>query len=533
MEAVTKMSEQKRQAIGALGYYIANLDHTLSAEEEKVIHDYLAKTGLKLDLCALRKYDTNSISFESVSKRYLKHVSNKELKDINQYITLIILADHIISPEEKRFLEKDWIPYLKSRQGKNNHVDYKTIERFLLGDTKDPYTKIMAVSGFSAAECATLLDKTGWKSDQAAQNLKNLMTGAVTATEKEVITEGIRQAGLYQRLADNLAKLNTLRGGEKGFKGFVAEEMQATEASLQGTSTVTLNDNGVADLVRTGKNGHKYYQQMKMGYKPGQIDFSKYKGQTVIVDKGNPYLKQFQVEGKKYGVKVVEGNVTNQEAKNLADAMQFETKLTGQKTSTIVTSVTKAKGVFNAADNVGRKTAKSGALFGAGMSLGSNALDVLHGDKTVGEAAGDVAVDTVVSGAVGYGVGFAGTAIGSTTAGAAAIGAVESAGAAVAGTTVGGAVVGAAATATSAVGAAGASAVGAAVGAVGTVGSAIGGAAVAATAGTAVGGAVATGVGMATVGAAAVGAAAVAAAPVVAVGAAVGMGVKLISWLFD
>lgn len=146
---------------------------------------------------------------------------------------------------------------------------------------------------------------------------------------------------------------------------------------------------------------------MKMGYKPGQIDFAKYKGQQVVIDKGNPYLKEFQAEGRKCGVKVVEGDVTNQEAKDLADRMQKETQITGEKTSTVVTTGVKTKVVFKAAHETGLKTAKSGALFGAGVSLGANAMDVLAGDKSVGEAAGDVAVDTVVSGAVGYGVGAA------------------------------------------------------------------------------------------------------------------------------
>ncbi|CUH93939.1 hypothetical protein P22_0001 [Propionispora sp. 2/2-37] len=94
------------------------------------------------------------------------------------------------------------------------------------------------------------------------------------------------------KMGDNLSNLNAMRGGEKGFKGFVAEEMQAAEGTAAGKNTIVVNNNGPADLIYTGKNGHKYLQQMKVGYKPGQIDFAKYKGQTVVVDKGNPYFKQ-------------------------------------------------------------------------------------------------------------------------------------------------------------------------------------------------------------------------------------------------
>ncbi len=319
----------------------------------------------------------------------------------------------------------------------------------------------------------------------------------------------------WGKAGENLSSLNTMRGGIKGNKGFVAEELQAAEASSAGKATQTLNDNGVADLVYTGKNGHKYYQQMKVGYKPNQIDFSKYKGQTIVVDKGNPYFKEMVKEGKKHGVKVVEGSVTNEQAKNLSTAMQMETKITGAKTATVVPRAA-------AAHNAGLKAGKTGALYGAGFSLATNTVDVISGDKEVGEAAVDVAKDTAVSYGAGYAVGAAGSAIASTSIGASAIGAASSVGSAVAGTTVGGAIIGA-----------GTAATGAVVGAVSTVGSAVGGAAVAATAGTAVGGAVAAGVGAAAAGAAAVGAAAVAAAPVVAVGAAAGLIYKGFKRLFD
>lgn len=330
----------------------------------------------------------------------------------------------------------------------------------------------------------------------------------------------------WGKAGENLSSLNTMRGGIKGNKGFVAEELQAAEASSAGKATQTLNDNGVADLVYTGKNGHKYYQQMKVGYKPNQIDFSKYKGQTIVVDKGNPYFKEMVKEGKKHGVKVVEGSVTNEQAKNLSTAMQMETKITGAKTATVVPRAA-------AAHNAGLKAGKTGALYGAGFSLATNTVDVISGDKEVGEAAADVAKDTAVSYGAGYAVGAAGSAIASTSIGASAIGAASSVGSAVAGTTVGGAIIGAGTAATGAVAAAGTAATGAVVGAVSTVGSAVGGAAVAATAGTAVGGAVAAGVGAAAAGAAAVGAAAVAAAPVVAVGAAAGLIYKGFKRLFD
>ena len=533
-------------------------------------------------------------NFETIKQKYLNVLSDSEVEGLNNYIVDIIKADNVIAREEMNFLKREWAPYLKTRLGKNfnfgsiivgvknnnynidreegkryyekaykyeNGIGVKVDKNFakLMYEkaaacgyqpavnilnverveerskekvNNDKYSELKALTGFTAAECATLIKHTHWSPDQASTNLKTLLNTAASATQKEAIASSIREAGLYNKLGENISKLNTMRGGAKGFKGFIAEEMQATEATLAGKTTHVLNNNGIADLEYVGKNGHHYYQQMKVGYKPGQINFAKYKGQTVIVDKGNPYLKQLQAEGRKHGVKVVEGHVTNQEAKELASMMQKETALTGKKTATAVPTAVKAKHLAQASHKAGLQSAKAGAAGGFGFSLGTNIVDVVSGDKKLGDAAGDIAKDTAIGGAVGYGVGAAATAIGSTSAGAAAFGAASAAGSAVAGTAVGGAVIGAGTAAAAAVGGAGAAATGAVVGAVGAAGSAVGGAAVAATAGTAIGGAVATGVGAAAAGAAAVGAVAVAAAPVVAVGAALGIGYKLLKKIF-
>ena len=304
--------------------------------------------------------------------------------------------------------------------------------------------------------------------------------------------------------AEALSQLNTMRGGEKGFKGFVGEVLEAQKATSAGRVTSVVNDNGPFDLIFEGKNGHKYPQQLKIGYKPGQIDFSKYQGQTVIVDKGNPYFKQLRAQGRRCGVKVIEGSVTNSEAKTWAKAMQLECKVTGSKNAYLVpTHMTACE------------FAKSGALYGAGFSIGKNIVGMMKGDVTAGEAIGNVAIDTAVSGAVGYGAGvvstgvrMAGSALGRTAAGAAISSAAGTVGTAIGGTAVGSAVV------------SGASAI---TGAAAATSAAIGGAAASATA---------AGLGAVGLAGTAVGAAAIAAAPVVAVGAVIGGAFSLLGSIF-
>lgn len=341
--------------------------------------------------------------------------------------------------------------------------------------------------------------------------------------------EAVRAADISSRFANGLENLNTARGGQKGLFGFVGEEMQAADASINGKMTYVINNNGAADLVYVGKNGHKYYQQVKLGYEKNfgqKINFVEYKGQTIVVDKGNPSFAKIKAEGAKHGVKVVEGNITKAEAQELAKYMQQETAITGAKNAFIVPKVA-------AAHKAGLSAGKTGALYGAGFSVGSNLVDVACGDKEIGEAAKDVAKDTAVSYATGYALGAAGSAVASTSAGAAMISGVSAAGTAVTSTTVGAALASGATAAGATVAGAGAAATGAVVGSVAAAGSAVGSAAIAATAGTAIGGAVAGGVAATAAAGAAVGAAAVAAAPVVAVGAVVGGCYSLFKKLFD
>lgn len=357
--------------------------------------------------------------------------------------------------------------------------------------------------------------------------MKNQRRGSTIAKS---IADNVKTMEGWGEAGKNLSKLNTMRGGEGGFKGFVAEHLQAAEATAKGRATTVIDDNSVADLIYTGKNGHKYRQQIKVGYGPGKIKYSKYKGQTILMDKGNKDLDKIIKEGKAQGVTVKEGYISEDDAKSLANAMQIESKLTGKKNAPIISKMVTSH-------KAGIQTGKTSALYGAGFSLATNTVDVLSGEKDVKKAAVDIAKDTAISYGTGYALGAAGSAIASTTTGATAIGAVTGfatgVGATIAETAVGGVAIGAVTATTGIVTAAGTAATGAVVGAVSTVGSAVGGAAVAATAGTAVGGAVAAGVGAATAGAAAIGAAAVAAAPVVAVGAAVGLVFKGLKELFD
>lgn len=352
------------------------------------------------------------------------------------------------------------------------------------------------ITGLTVNDIENVLIKNNWSLDEAIINVDNYMQsldGKVAVSK--VAIDGINNAGIYKKLANNLSNYNTMRGGTGGFKGFVFEEMHAANASVKGQLTEVIANNGPADFLIKNIDGTYSYGQAKIGYNSTKIDWAAYKGQDIIIDKGNTKLIE---SARKAGMNVIESDVSKAEAQRLARTMQVESKITGKPNAAITANL-------HSYHQAGINSAKTGAAFGAGFSIGSNIVDLATGDKTVGEASVVIAKDTATAAVGSYVVGVGATAIANTTIGGAVISGATSAGTALAGTTVGATAITAGTTVTAV-----------ASGAAATVGGAI--------ASTTVGAAVAGGVTAATtaLGSTAVGATLVAAAPLVAAGAVIG-----------
>lgn len=386
---------------------------------------------------------------------------------------------------------------------------------------KEQKDQLISLTGFNENECKQLLIKTGWSINKAVERMRSYVGGIGSLYSKESIELGIKNAGLYEKLSNNLSTLNTMRGGTKGFKGFLFEEMHATNATIKGQVTNVINNNGIADFAIINTNGTVTYAQAKVGYGTTNIDFSTYKGQTIVVDKGNAFLIE---KAKKARLEVMESNISSKEAARLAKQMQLETKIIGRSNSVVVPKAHATVNIVKESHRAGLQSAKTGGQFGGGFSLGSNMVDVLSGEKKVGDAAKAVVVDTALSTGIGYATGAVATVVGNTAVGTAVAGTVGTATSALAGTAVGGTAIAAGSAVIGTIGGLGTAAA--------TTTLAAGTAVTSAIASTAVGSAVAaagTAVASTAVGGAAVAAgtavvaAAVAAAPIVAVGVAGGV----------
>lgn len=319
---------------------------------------------------------------------------------------------------------------------------------------KDLTVKELAyLTGLSEMQCKRFMDDNHMSGDEALEAIdifaQSLNDGVAVPVE---IASCMHNAGIYSEMSKRLGAYNTMRGGVKGYGGFVFEEMHAADAAVKGTNIKVLGDNGVADFIVKDSTGREVLVQAKAGYRPHQIDWSKYKGQTIVVDKGNTALAN---EARAAGLQVQESAIYKKQADVVARAQQWESKVTGSRSAPIT-------GTTVGAHNAGLASAKLAARVGVSMKLGENIYDVIAGNKEFENAAADVIVDgaVMVGGAylgtaaltvAGTAATTAATAFAGTATGAVVTGAVTSAATVVGSTAVGGAVLtGASAVATAA-----------------------------------------------------------------------------------
>lgn len=243
------------------------------------------------------------------------------------------------------------------------------------------------LTGLSVTECQHFMDVNHMNGDEAFEAIDIFMQSLNDDVAVPVeIASCINNAGIYTKMSNRLGAYNTMRGGVKGYGGFVFEEMHAADAATKGVNINVLGNNGIADFIVKDASGKEILVQAKAGYKPHQIDWSKYKGQTIVVDKGNTALAN---EARTAGLTVQESAVFKKQADVVARTQQWESKITGSKTAPIT-------GAATGAHYAGMASAKLAARVGVSMKLGENIYDVISGEKDFADAASDVVADGIV-----------------------------------------------------------------------------------------------------------------------------------------
>jgi len=295
------------------------------------------------------------------------------------------------------------------------------------------------ITGLTEDECNKLMTLNHINGDQALEAIDIFMESLNNDVSVPIeIATCIRNAGIYSKMSTRLASYNTMRGGVKGYGGFVFEELHAADAATKGINVEIISNNSKYDFIVTDKSGNQTFVQAKAGYKPNQIDWSQYEGQTIVVDKGNTVIAE---EARKAGLTVQESGIYKKQADILAKAQQWESSITGKVNAHLTSTVA-------GAHYAGLASAKLAARVGLSMRLGENIYDILSGDKSFSDAATDVIVDGTIivgssylSGATLSAVGTAVATLGSTAIGTTLTGATTGVATVLGGTAVGSAIV--------------------------------------------------------------------------------------------
>ncbi len=193
------------------------------------------------------------------------------------------------------------------------------------------------------------------------------------------------------KVRNELSSLNVARGGTNGLKGFIMESLEADAQRQAGYRAIVIDDNGIADLViNNGKKSEMV--QIKCGYKPGQIDFSKYKDAGIdrfMLNKDHQYFDKIATEAKIYGFDIEATQHSAAECQMMADGMQLEYKITGNPKSFFVPHAYTTQQAFNLIAQRGVAAAQAAAKIGGALAVGVCIAEIISGNKTIDEAAKD------------------------------------------------------------------------------------------------------------------------------------------------
>ena len=242
------------------------------------------------------------------------------------------------------------------------------------------------LTGLTKDDCRHFMETNHIDGDQALRIIDVYMDAQNRKLEVPVtIASYLKNGDIYIKLAEHLSDYNTMRGGVKGYGGFVFEELHAASEASSGVSIEVLGNNGPADFLVKDASGRVTYVQAKAGYKPGQIDWEKYRGQIIVVDKGNTALAE---DARRAGLIVQESEVYKMEADVVARMQQIESDLLGKVNAPITAHV-------YSAHQAGLASAKFAAQIGVALNVGKNICDLLEGEKNFKDATKDIVCNGV------------------------------------------------------------------------------------------------------------------------------------------
>ena len=176
-------------------------------------------------------------------------------------------------------------------------------------------------------------------------------------------------------------------------KNFIREQIEASQRDGQTRHVQVIDEDALADLII--EKGSQYVDVKCESY-IGRDNWRLCKDfGAIYINSDQPNFEELKSKALEYGIKRVEGTVSKAvHCEELAAVMHLESKITGNPAAVFFPHAYTREQAIKLVQFNGVISAKAWAKVGGAVAIGSNFVDVLTGEKTVEEAAKDVAVST-------------------------------------------------------------------------------------------------------------------------------------------
>lgn len=208
---------------------------------------------------------------------------------------------------------------------------------------------------------------------------------------EEVVELSKKAVTVSKSLEKVLAEQDLDIVAQNELKNFIREQIEASQHDGQTRHVQIIDENALADLII--EKGSEYVDVKCESY-IGKDNWKLCKDFGVLYINGDqPDFEELKSKALEYGIKRVEGTVSKAvQCEELAAVMHLESKITGNPAAVFFPhAYTKGQAIKLIQFN-GVVSAKAWAKVGGAVAIGSNFADVLTGEKTVKEAAKDMAV---------------------------------------------------------------------------------------------------------------------------------------------
>lgn len=208
---------------------------------------------------------------------------------------------------------------------------------------------------------------------------------------EEVVRLSKKAVAVSKRLEKELDAKDADIFAQNELKNFIREQIEASQSDGQTRHVQVIDEDALADLII--EKGSQYVDVKCESY-IGKDNWKLCKDFGVLyINSDQPDFEELKSKALEYGIKRVEGTISKAvNCEELATVMHLESKITGNPAAVFFPHAYTKEQAIKLVQFNGVISAKAWAKVGGAVAIGSNFVDVLTGEKTVKEAAKDVAI---------------------------------------------------------------------------------------------------------------------------------------------